>query len=52
VVKMTEDAQSGEEVGQCIFFDRKTLEDEGYRLKELLHGYQQFMELYLQLKAV
>lgn len=35
-----------------IFFDRKTLDEEGHRLKEILNGYQQFMELYPQLKAV
>jgi hypothetical protein len=37
---------------QAIFFDRKTLDEEGHRLKEILNGYQQFMELYPQLKAV
>lgn len=43
---------SGEERLHCIFFDRKTLEEEGHRLKDILNGYQQFMELYPQLKAV
>lgn len=43
---------SGEEKLHCIFFDRKTLEEEGHRLKDILNGYQQFMELYPQLKAV
>jgi transcriptional regulator with XRE-family HTH domain len=43
---------SGEERLNCIFFDRKTLEEEGHRLKDILNGYQQFMELYPQLKAV
>lgn len=45
-------SQSGEDFLHCIFFDRKTLEEEGHRLKEILNGYQQFMELYPQLKAV
>ena len=44
--------QAGEERLHCIFFDRKTLEEEGHRLKDILNGYQQFMELYPQLKAV
>lgn len=35
-----------------IFFDRRTLDEEGHRLKEVLSGYQQFMALYPQLKAV
>lgn len=35
-----------------IFFDRRTLDEEGHRLKEALSGYQQFMALYPQLKAV
>ena len=43
---------SGEEKLHCIFFDRRTLEEEGHRLKDILNGYQQFMELYPQLKAV
>ncbi len=43
---------AGEEKLYCIFFDRKTLEEEGHRLKDILNGYQQFMELYPQLKAV
>lgn len=43
---------SGEEKLFCIFFDRKTLEEEGHRLNDILNGYQQFMELYPQLKAV
>jgi transcriptional regulator with XRE-family HTH domain len=43
---------TGEERLHCIFFDRKTLEAEGHRLKDILNGYQQFMELYPQLKAV
>lgn len=36
----------------CQFFDRRTLDEEGHRLKEIMDGYQQFMELYPQLKAV
>ncbi len=51
VCKSIKDA-SGEEKLHCIFFDRKTLDEEGHRLKEILNGYQQFMELYPQLKAV
>jgi transcriptional regulator with XRE-family HTH domain len=43
---------NGEEKLFCIFFDRKTLEEEGHRLNDILNGYQQFMELYPQLKAV
>jgi transcriptional regulator with XRE-family HTH domain len=52
VVKAKKDAATGEDTLHCIFFDRKTLEEEGHRLKEILNGYQQFMELYPQLKAV
>jgi transcriptional regulator with XRE-family HTH domain len=51
VVKAVKDPANGEEHLQCIFFDRKTLEEEGHRLKEILNGYQQFMELYPQLRA-
>lgn len=52
VVKAKKDTSSGQETLQGIFFDRKTLDEEGHRLKEILNGYQQFMELYPQLKAV
>lgn len=52
VVKAKRDPVTGEEHLHGIFFDRKTLEDEGHRLKEILNGYQQFMELYPQLQAV
>lgn len=52
VVKAKKDSVTGVETLHCIFFDRKTLEEEGHRLKEILNGYQQFMELYPQLKAV
>lgn len=52
VVKAKKDAGGVEEKLHCIFFDRKTLDEEGHRLKEILNGYQQFMELYPQLKAV
>jgi transcriptional regulator with XRE-family HTH domain len=52
VVKSKKEPTTGEETLHCIFFDRKTLEEEGHRLKEILNGYQQFMELYPQLKAV
>lgn len=52
VVKAKQDANGVDEQLHCIFFDRKTLDEEGHRLKEILNGYQQFMELYPQLKAV
>ena len=52
VVKSFTDSATGIESVQGIFFDRKTLDEEGHRLKEILNGYQQFMELYPQLKAV
>ena len=52
VVKVKKDASNGQEVLHCIFFDRKTLDEEGHRLREILSGFQQFMELYPQLKAV
>jgi transcriptional regulator with XRE-family HTH domain len=52
VVKAKRDSVTGDEHLHGIFFDRKTLEEEGHRLKEILNGYQQFMELYPQLKAV
>jgi transcriptional regulator with XRE-family HTH domain len=37
---------------QCLFFDRRTLDEEGHRLVDIVSGYKQFMELYPQLKAV
>lgn len=52
VVQTKRDIGTNDETLQAIFFDRKTLEEEGHRLKEILNGYQQFMELYPQLKAV
>jgi transcriptional regulator with XRE-family HTH domain len=52
VVKAKKDPGGVDEKLHCIFFDRKTLDEEGHRLKEILNGYQQFMELYPQLKAV
>lgn len=52
VVKPKKDVNGQDEYLHCIFFDRKTLDEEGHRLKEILNGYQQFMELYPQLKAV
>jgi transcriptional regulator with XRE-family HTH domain len=42
----------GDETLHCIFFDRRTLDEEGHRLKDIMNGYQQFMELYPQLRAV
>ena len=41
-----------DELLQCIFFDRRLLDEEGPRLKQILGGYQQFIETYPQLKAV
>lgn len=52
VVKVFRNPADNDEQLQCIFFDRKTLDEEGHRLKDILNGYQQFMELYPQLKAV
>jgi hypothetical protein len=52
VVQAKRDTGSPDETLHAIFFDRKTLDEEGHRLKEILSGYQQFMELYPQLKAV
>lgn len=45
---------SPEHVGQAelIVFDRRTLDEEGHRLKELVAGYQQFMKINPQMKAV
>src|SRR6185312_14433215 len=51
VVRAKRELPTGDEILHCIFFDRKTLEEEGHRLKEILNGYQQFMELYPQLRA-
>ncbi|HMN67497.1 MAG TPA: helix-turn-helix domain-containing protein [Bdellovibrionales bacterium] len=52
VVQAKRDVGATEDKLHCIFFDRKTLEEEGHRLKDILNGYQQFMELYPQLRAV
>jgi transcriptional regulator with XRE-family HTH domain len=52
VVKAKRDPNGLEEQLHGIFFDRRTLDEEGHRLKDILNGYQQFMELYPQLKAV
>lgn len=54
VVKAKKNLVNGQEEERlhCIFFDRRTLDEEGHRLKDILNGYQQFMELYPQLKAV
>jgi transcriptional regulator with XRE-family HTH domain len=51
VIKL-ERTETGETHLHGIFFDRRTLDEEGHRLKEVLNGYQQFMALYPQLKAV
>lgn len=52
VLKVKKEQTNGEDLLHCIFFDRKTLEEEGHRLSDILSGYKQFMELYPQLKAV
>lgn len=52
VLKVKKESTDGEDHLHCIFFDRKTLEEEGHRLADILSGYKQFMELYPQLKAV
>ncbi len=52
VLKVKKENSNGEDLLHCIFFDRKTLEEEGHRLADILSGYKQFMELYPQLKAV
>ncbi len=52
VLKVKKEQSNGEDHLHCIFFDRKTLEEEGHRLSDILSGYKQFMELYPQLKAV
>lgn len=52
VIKSMYNPANGAQELQCIFFDRKTLDEEGHRLKDILSGYQQFMQLYPQLRAV
>lgn len=52
VLKVKKEQANGEDLLHCIFFDRKTLEEEGHRLSDILSGYKQFMELYPQLKVV
>lgn len=52
VARSVREGNEMDEKLSCIFFDRKTLDEEGHRLKEILNGYQQFMELYPRLKAV
>jgi transcriptional regulator with XRE-family HTH domain len=47
-----EQSGTGEDLLHCMFFDRKTLDEEGHRLSDIVSGYKQFMELYPQLKAV
>lgn len=47
-----EQSGTGEALLHCMFFDRKTLDEEGHRLSDIVSGYKQFMELYPQLKAV
>ena len=41
-----------EESLRCIFFDRRTLDEEGHRLKDIMGGDLGFTELYPQLRAV
>jgi len=47
-----EQSGTGESLLHAMFFDRKTLDEEGHRLSDIVSGYKQFMELYPQLKAV
>jgi len=44
-------AESGEQVS-ALFFDRKSLDEDESRLNEMVNGFQQFIQLYPQLKAV
>lgn len=41
-----------EESGSAIFFDRKTLDEDGSQLGQMLTGFEQFIQRYPQLKAV
>ena len=52
LLKVKKEQGAGEDVLHCMFFDRKTLDEEGHRLNDIVSGYKQFMELYPQLKAV
>lgn len=52
VAKINKDNQGQSPMVKCIFMDRKMIDSEGQHLKEMLHGYQQFMELYPRLKVV
>lgn len=52
LLKVKKEKNNGEDLLHCMFFDRKTLDEEGHRLSDIVSGYKQFMELYPQLKAV
>lgn len=52
LLKVKKENAGGGDVLHCMFFDRKTLDEEGHRLSDIVSGYKQFMELYPQLKAV
>ncbi len=52
LLKVKKEQANGEDLLHCMFFDRKTLDEEGHRLGDIVSGYKQFMELYPQLKAV
>lgn len=52
LLKLKKEQNGEEEWLHCMFFDRKTLDEEGHRLSDIVSGYKQFMELYPQLKAV
>ncbi len=52
LLKVKKEQANGEDLLHCMFFDRKTLDEEGHRLVDIVSGYKQFMELYPQLKAV
>jgi hypothetical protein len=41
-----------EECGSAIFFDRKSLDEDGSQLNQMLTGFEQFIQRYPQLKAV
>jgi len=52
LLKIKKEQAGSEDLIHCMFFDRKTLDEEGHRLNDIVSGYKQFMELYPQLKAV
>lgn len=52
LIRVAKDPLTGMDKVYCMFFDRKTLDEEGHRLTDIVSGFKQFMELYPQLKAV